>query len=79
MPPNTKERWHYHDKAQQFFYILSGIASFELEDQMIEVESGTGFQVLPGIKHRIRNLQANDLEFLVISQPTTKGDRVEEE
>ena len=24
MPPNTAEDLHYHEKAQQFFYILKG-------------------------------------------------------
>lgn len=77
MPPNTKETKHYHKNAEQFFRILKGKAIFELEDKTIEVRAGEGIHILPKVKHRIRNDQSTDLEFIVISQPTTRGDRYE--
>jgi len=42
MPPNTSEALHYHQKAQQFFYILLGPATFEMEDEIFEVKSTEG-------------------------------------
>ena len=33
MPKQTAESLHYHKKAQQFFFILKGIATFEVEVQ----------------------------------------------
>lgn len=77
MPPNTSEKMHYHSRAQQFFRVLKGKASFEIENESIELESGEGILIPPGTKHRISNEQSEDLEFLVISQPTTRGDRIE--
>ena len=79
MPPNTQEQMHYHAHSQQFFRILRGKATFEFEDDLIEVAPGEGIHILPNTKHRIRNDQLEDLAFLVISQPTTRRDRVEVE
>lgn len=77
MPPNTQETLHYHKKAQQFFRILKGIASFEIDGKVIELKSGEGINILPNTNHLIRNNQSENLEFLVISQPSTRGDRYE--
>jgi len=78
MPPKTKEQNHYHNFSEQFFYILDGIATFEIADQIIEVEKGNGIHILPKTKHRIRNDKFENLEFIVISHPTTRGDRINE-
>ena len=78
MPPYTREKKHYHADSQQFFRILRGKATFEIENEIVEVESGYGMHILPKIKHRIRNDQSVNLEFIVISEPTTRGDRHDE-
>ena len=75
MLPHTYEEKHYHEKAQQFFYILKGVATFEIDGEMISVNAGEGLSILPGVVHRIFNDTTNDLQFLVISQPTSRGDR----
>ncbi len=31
MPPGTGEQFHYHERAQQLFYILSGTGTFEVD------------------------------------------------
>ena len=78
MPPKTQEHRHYHNNSQQFFRILKGIATFEVGNEIIEVNSGEGIHIQPKVKHRIRNDQSEDLEFIVISEPTTRGDRYDE-
>jgi hypothetical protein len=35
-------------------------------------------EIAPGLQHQVRNDFDADIEFLVISQPTTRGDRVVE-
>ena len=77
MPPNTSEKLHFHKLSQQFFFILKGIATFEIEQEIFTIKSGNGIHILPRIKHKILNLQSKSLEFLVISQPITRADRVE--
>lgn len=78
MPPNTQEKKHYHKISEQFFQILNGTATFEIENETIEVEKGQGIHIPPRTKHKIRNDQNRNLEFIVISQPTTRGDRYDE-
>jgi mannose-6-phosphate isomerase-like protein (cupin superfamily) len=75
MPPNTEEALHFHHKAQQFFFILSGLATFEIEGEVIEIKSNEGFYVEPNKQHKIKNNSLTDLHFLVISEPKAHGDR----
>lgn len=77
MPPAAKEKLHFHQKAQQFFYILSGVATFEIDGEGYNVSQGEGISILPGISHRISNNGNSDLEFLVVSEPKSHGDRVD--
>lgn len=75
MPAQTSETLHYHEKAQQFFFILKGNATFEVENESYTVYAGQGFYIEPGKKHRIINNTAEDIEFILSSQPSTNKDR----
>ena len=77
MPPGASETPHHHAHARQFFYVLAGEASMELGRETFVLEPGQGIEVSPGTIHRICNRGAGPLRFLVISTPTTRGDRVE--
>jgi mannose-6-phosphate isomerase-like protein (cupin superfamily) len=76
MPAGTSETKHYHQYAQQFFYILTGTATFEVATELIEVNAGQGLHIPPTIKHKIINNTLQDLEFLLCSQPSTINDRI---
>ena len=76
MPVGTEEALHYHHQSQQFFYILSGTATFEIEDKIVEVKANEGLHIEPNQKHKIKNESISDLHFLVISEPKSHGDRV---
>ncbi len=76
MPPATQEQKHYHTNSQQFFYILKGTATFVIEEETIEITSGSGIHIQPMKKHLIKNNTSEALAFLVISQPPTTEDRV---
>jgi len=76
MPAGTSEQKHYHQHAQQFFFILKGKALFEVDDATIEVNVGEGLHIEAGKKHRIVNAGAGDLEFILCSQPSTTNDRI---
>ncbi len=76
MPSNTKEQIHYHEKAEQFFYILSGTAIFYLENEKFLIQENQGISVKPETKHFIANENPKDLEFLVISSSATENDRI---
>lgn len=76
LPAGTKEVKHYHQTAQQFFYILKGKATFEIEDFIIEINEGEGLHIEAGKTHGISNESNEDLEFILCSQPSTKNDRI---
>jgi quercetin dioxygenase-like cupin family protein len=75
MPPRTSETLHYHQRAQQFFFMLRGTATFEVEDKTYTVKAGEGFHIEAAKKHRVINNTAEDIEFILSSQPTTNIDR----
>jgi mannose-6-phosphate isomerase-like protein (cupin superfamily) len=77
MPPHTAERRHVHSKADQFFYILSGEAQMEIEGQIVTLSTRNGVFIQHGRTHKISNESDQDVIFLVISRPTTRGDREE--
>lgn len=76
MVPGTSEKLHYHEKAQQFFYLLKGVATFELEGIHYTVKAGEGIHIAPGIKHRVLNNGSEAIEFILSSQPSTANDRI---
>jgi mannose-6-phosphate isomerase-like protein (cupin superfamily) len=78
MPPGAQELRHYHEKSQQFFYILSGEATMEANGEAIRLHTGQGIRVLPRVRHQIRNQGSDVVRFLVISQPPSHGDRLTE-
>lgn len=77
MPSQTAEKLHFHHHAEQFFYILKGEAVFYTNDEKFSVKAGESISILPKSKHYISNESENDLEFLVISNPSTNNDRTE--
>lgn len=76
MPPGTAEVKHYHQRAQQLFYVLSGVATFQIEGRQLRVRARESVHVAAGKEHNVANLESFDLEFLVISCPPSHGDRV---
>ncbi|MEI2284405.1 cupin domain-containing protein [Paenibacillus polysaccharolyticus] len=77
MPAGTTETRHVHVKSRQFFFVLSGEACMELNGETYVLETHEGIEIPPGAPHQMQNRGAQDVEFLVISHPTTRGDRNE--
>jgi mannose-6-phosphate isomerase-like protein (cupin superfamily) len=77
MPPGTGETNHRHRKAQQFFYVLSGEATLEIDGKPLKLREHEGARVAPGTPHRMRNTSNKPLEILVTSEPPSHDDREE--
>lgn len=75
VPAGATEVKHFHTLARQFFYVLSGTASIEFDTRSVSFSTGQGIHVPPGVPHRFYNATSEDVIFLVISAPTTEGDR----
>lgn len=77
MPPGAREWWHVHRRAHQFFYVRSGCLLIEHGSSSAKLRAGNGLHVPPGVRHQVSNLGQEDAHFLVISSPSTVGDRIE--
>ncbi len=76
MPPGAEEVRHFHERARQFFYVLSGELTMELEGEEHRLGAGTGLEIAPGLRHQAFNRSPGEVRFLVISQPRSHGDRL---
>lgn len=75
MPPGASESRHKHARARQFFFVLSGRATMELDGERVELGPREGVEVPPGVAHTMTNRSDADVEFLVVSAPKAHGDR----
>jgi mannose-6-phosphate isomerase-like protein (cupin superfamily) len=75
IPPGAGEVRHFHQRARQVFFGLAGNLQIELRGQIFPIGPGDSLEVSPGDAHRVRNAGDVDALFLVISAPTTLGDR----
>lgn len=76
MPPHTAEETHRHERARQFFYILSGTATMRFADRDVILQPGEGIEIPPLTTHQMRNDSNADTEFLIVSAPKSHGDRI---
>jgi mannose-6-phosphate isomerase-like protein (cupin superfamily) len=77
MPPGTAEVRHRHARSRQFFYVLAGVMTIEVEGIFHALVAGAGLEVPPGAAHQPRNDGETDADFLLVSEPPTLGDREE--
>ena len=76
MPTSTREVRHRHAKSRQFFFVLRGTLTIELEGRIHELPEQHGLEVSPSLAHEVRNTSDNEVEFLVISSPSVTSDRI---
>jgi mannose-6-phosphate isomerase-like protein (cupin superfamily) len=76
VPAGGAEVMHTHEQARQFFFILEGEGTMSFEDHEVILQKGQGLEVAPKLKHQFKNNSPAEVHFLVISVPSTGGDRV---
>lgn len=76
MPPGASETCHYHIDARQFFYVLEGELTMEIERQQHTLHAHEGIEIAPGQTHQAMNRTHSPVRFLVTSQPPSHGDRI---
>jgi mannose-6-phosphate isomerase-like protein (cupin superfamily) len=76
MSADTSEVRHYHNHSRQFFFVLSGTATIKINGEEFILNPQEGIEVPPLTPHQMFNKSNVEIEFLVISQPTSKGDRI---
>lgn len=75
VPPGAQEVRHLHHYAEQFFYVLSGVATMEADGTVHHLEAGQGIHIPAERAHQLSNQGAEDVTFIVISTPPSHGDR----
>jgi mannose-6-phosphate isomerase-like protein (cupin superfamily) len=78
MPADRTEIRHRHAVARQFFFVVAGEPTIEVEGEVSTIRAGEGLEIEPGAHQRACNASRGDIEFPVISHPMTRGDRVDE-
>lgn len=76
MPPGTSEARHAHRLAGQYFYVLAGGLNIELPDRVVALKPREGVYVSPTVAHRVANTGAVDAEFILVSRPSSRGDKI---
>lgn len=76
MPPGASEQRHRHEIARQFFYVLAGELTMEVDGGIHILKAGAGLEIAPGCAHQAMNRSDAEVRFLVVSQPRSHGDRV---
>jgi mannose-6-phosphate isomerase-like protein (cupin superfamily) len=76
MPSGASEARHYHAKARQFFFVISGTATLEIAGEREVLRQHEGAEIPPGVHHQMVNASERDLAFIVISHPASHRDRV---
>jgi len=77
MPPGTFEARHRHAHSRQFFYVLQGELTIEVDGGTHRLGIGHGLHVPPGAAHQVRNESHADVRMLVVSSPRSHGDRID--
>jgi len=79
MPPGTSETRHHHLRARQFFFVLQGELTLEIEHLDFTLQTGEGIEIAPGQAHQAINRSSAATRILVTSQPPSHGDRIDDQ
>lgn len=78
IPPQTRQRAHYHNEQTEVFYILEGESRLVINDTEFNAVAGDAFICAPGDVHYLRNETDTPFRLLVmkINRPADREDSV---
>ncbi len=76
MPPQAFEIPHYHEKTEQCFYVLKGCLTMVVDGKNHTLLAGDSLIIYPKQVHQAINTSHQLVQFLVISSPNNREDRV---
>ena len=65
---------HYHPKAEEIYYILSGTARMKIDGEMRDVGPLDAIAIPPGARHKIWNIGDAPLVLLCCCAPAYEND-----
>ena len=69
------EKFHYHTKDSEYFYVLLGKLELDVEGKRICIKKGECLEAQPGEKHNIISLE-KDTEYIVVRTNLLPGEKV---
>ena len=76
MPPGATATEHSHERARQFFFVLSGRLAMAMDGEVRHIGSQQGLEIAPGVRHHAFNDSMESVEFVLCATPPAKGDRI---
>jgi mannose-6-phosphate isomerase-like protein (cupin superfamily) len=69
LPPGAATTPHYHPRAEEIYYILSGRGRMQIHGEERDVQPGDAVAIPPGAVHTITNTGSETLSFLCCCAP----------
>ena len=69
LPCGASTTLHYHPQTEEIYYILTGQARMQIEEETSEVGVGDAIAIPPGTTHQITNIGSVELKFLCCCAP----------
>lgn len=72
----TRHRLHYHQRSWEYYIVLKGIKTLQVEDELVTIRAGEMLEVPPQVKHTLYSREA-PYEGLTLRVPVDLHDKVE--
>ena len=69
LSPGQKTARHFHPRAEEIYFVLSGRGALTIESERREVGAGDAIAICAGAAHCIENIGADELRFLCCCAP----------
>jgi len=76
VPSGRDEMRHFHRHAHQFFFVISGRATREVDGHTVVLAGPSCSSVAAKVSHRLGNEESEGVVFVLVSTPPNHGDRV---
>jgi mannose-6-phosphate isomerase-like protein (cupin superfamily) len=74
LPLGASTTPHYHPRAEEIYFILSGQGLMRLDQETTAVGPGDAIAIPPGLTHQITNIGGTPLTFLCCCAPGYEHD-----
>jgi len=72
--PGCETELHLHHLSEELYYILSGSGQMTLGERVFSVAAGETICIEPGVRHKIKNTDNQDLIILCCCSPPYSHD-----
>ncbi len=74
IPPGKLSPKHYHDSAEESYFMLQGTARMIVDDEEFTISKGQALLIMPGEVHQIFNDTDSNVELVVTCAPAWTPD-----